>query len=104
MLTLRTRATLFRVITPLLSPLAARSGDYLAWFPAGRCSVVRKTPRGWFGVRGRRESNHAELLRLQSDGAVESVHECANSLRPYDVADASARAAMQPAGRNGARE
>jgi hypothetical protein len=63
-------AALARVLSPLLHPIAARSGDVIAWYPARDIAVARRVCGSWVCVRRLGHDNAGALAGLLADGII----------------------------------
>jgi hypothetical protein len=63
-------AALLLVVSPILHPVAARAGEYLAWLPAEDVTVLRRRGAGWRVVRRLGHDNAGAIAGLLADGAL----------------------------------
>ncbi len=66
---------LLLVCSPVLHPIAARAGHYVAWYPGLDLVVLAETSRGWRVVRRLGHDNIGALGGHLLDGALTVVYE-----------------------------
>jgi hypothetical protein len=63
-------AALLLVNDPIMHPIAARSGDLLAWYPDITIEVLRRGRGQWVVIRGLGVDNKGALAGLLADGVI----------------------------------
>lgn len=78
-------AALFRVVSPVLHPIAAAPGQFLAWYDTRDIAVLQETPKGWQVVRRLGHDNPGALAGLMADEAITCVYQRGAAALPRPV-------------------